>query len=110
MFVSGEMVVARKKMEIFTYGMIDQLHKGLILGPPVWQPVTLVFLKTLRRQNCIHIHFLHSSITQNSTALRNRSLTGILVFLGARNSRGGYYYIHAHMSGPQSGISIFGRS
>jgi hypothetical protein len=59
---SVEMVVARRKMKIFTYGMIDQLHKRSILGPPGRWPVRLVFLETLRRQNFIHIpfsHFLH---------------------------------------------------
>jgi hypothetical protein len=45
---SGEMVVARKKMKIFTYGMIDQLHKRSIFGPPGQWPVRLSFFTTLR--------------------------------------------------------------
>jgi hypothetical protein len=53
----GEVVVARRKMKIFTYSMIDQLHKRSIFGPLARQPVRLSFFTTLRRQNFIHILF-----------------------------------------------------
>jgi hypothetical protein len=62
MLLSGEVVVARRKMKIFTYGMINQLHKQLIFGLLGWWPVRLAFLKTLRQQNFIYLlfsHFLH---------------------------------------------------
>jgi hypothetical protein len=80
------------------WSMINQLHKRSVFGLPARWPIRAGLSQDTQATKFYPYSFFTFPLStmQNSTALHNQSLTGILVFLGVRNPRGGYCYIRAH--------------